>query len=533
MPLHLERNPVNKWFRKSAIAVAVSAALVLTACGTTAPTTESTTIDELRVVMPTVKGLDLTAGFDVQSHTAISVALEGLMTFDSDGALVPNLATKVDNPDETTYVYTIREGVKFWDGSDMTTEDVAYSISRNLIPESQIAARFATVDSVDFDDTTVTVKLKSANANWQYVPAMYVHVISKAYAEAHVGTLGTPSALTMGTGAFEPVSFKADAGLEFERNKDWWGGDVKVEKVSITFSSDPAAAALSMRSGEVDLALNVDATAYDSLKDVTLLSASVGDQTVMGFNVNSNQFADVHVRRAVAYATDTKGIAQASVGKYGQASKTIVPPSNWSSLLSEAEVTTLYGTLPSYEFDLTKARAELAKSSTPNGFSFSARVLDSDPNMRLAGEVMVKNLAEIGIELKLEIVPAASWLEELYGPRDSIEMMFLSFGGSIPDPDKFLFDWLSSSNAREAGLNTSDFKNAEVDSLLAQERGSLDAKERIDAFTRILEITAEELPYIPLYTTNKTSVLANGLAWDGSFFGLFYMTSWPTKIVQP
>jgi peptide/nickel transport system substrate-binding protein len=528
---------VFELIRSTTVASTLALTLLLTACSAGGPSSAGAPgaedrIEALHVVLPPARGLDLTTSFNIQTHSLVGLALETLMTIDDNGEIVPNLATAVENPDPQTYVYTLRDGVTFWDGSPMTVDDVVHSLQRNTSSTSQLAARFAPVESIAAEGgDRVVIRLKAPNATFAYIPALYGHVVKKEYAEQQGDALGTSTGLTMGTGPFRPVSYTPDAGADFEANEAWWGGAVGVGEVRVQFSNDSASAALAMASGEIDFAMNVDPKSYASLDDVELLSASTGDQTGLSMNVNQPPFDDIHVRRAVAHAVNREGIASAAVGEFGTPNPTLVPDATWATLLPDDELAELRGSLPSYDYDLAKAADELARSGYPRGFPVSARIIDNDPAMRIAGQAISADLAEIGIDLTIEPTPVSTWLDELTGPRDRIGLMFTSLGGSIPDPDKFLYDWLAGANAVEGGFNTADFRNAEVEALIAAERAAaLDDPRRVAAFRRILEIAGGEVPYVPLYTTNKTAVLAEAFTWQGGFTGFYYTKPWALQI---
>ena len=141
-----------------------------------------------------IVAMDPAFAYDFTANPVVAEVTEGLLKF-QDGKVVPNLAESVEvSEDGLTWTYKIRQGVKFHDGTDMTVDDVVYSMERTRNPDtgSYVGWMYGCVDTIEATDaSTVVVTLKNNDAFWQYVPATTAgHIISKAFAEAHPEDIG-------------------------------------------------------------------------------------------------------------------------------------------------------------------------------------------------------------------------------------------------------------------------------------------------------------------------------------------------------
>jgi ABC-type transport system substrate-binding protein len=156
--------------------------------------------------------------------------MEHLLQLGPGNTLEPELATSVSQPNPVTYVYHLRHGVTFWDGSPMTSADVVYSLDYQSKPGVPTSVYFA--NSLSYEGV----------------------IFEKAFALAHPATMGNPGVLIEATGPWEIKSLDPTRGMELTVNPRWWGGKVPVQQISVKFFSTETSEALAMRSGEIDVA---------------------------------------------------------------------------------------------------------------------------------------------------------------------------------------------------------------------------------------------------------------------------------------
>jgi peptide/nickel transport system substrate-binding protein len=463
-----------------------------------------------------------------QTQGGPALVYEDLLQFAPDGSLQPMLATSVTRPGPDVYIYHLRHGVKFWDGNEMTSADVTNSLNYLRYPKVETSTFFNSVKTIVATDRyTVVVTLKHRDASWQFVPAFDGQVWEKSYQLAHKQTWGQPGTLVMSTGPWKLDKLDPTTGMEFSANPHWWGGKVNIQHITEKFFADETSEALAMRAGEVDVAfpsLPQPFAATSKAKIVTIPSTTVG---YLALNTRVAPFNDVHVRRAIAYAIDKPDIVRA-VGGYATPVDTVIVPQVLRTIASKAQVDALLKSLPHYPFNLAKARAELAKSRYPDGFSTSTDIIDFGGLVN-ANQALGAEVAKIGIHLKVNVIDIGSWLNEIYGENGRTYGWDLDeLGGLSPDPGYFVGFELGSKNVVAGGSNEANYVNPTLDTLLKEGITAVTHKQRFAVYSKVLQLVGTELPYIPLFVTDATLALANGFSWPS--FSIYGGRDWPLQL---
>lgn len=482
-------------------------ALIVAACGSGSSSSggapavsagSSKPFSELRLDDGGVRRVDVVNSFDIATTIIVSQFAQGLTSFDTDGRVVPALASSVDQPDATTYVYHLRPGLRFSDGKPLTVGDVVWSLKRAMGSTSQVASFYTSVKSIAPQGAdTVVVKLKRPDVTWPAVSAFAGQVVEKAAAlRGGVAKLGTPSNLPIGTGPYRFQSFSADTGATLVVNPYWSGPKPAAQRVVFENLRDEAAAQLALRSGDIDVSTAATGRAGFRIPGVTLYEGPGIEQEALSMNTIVAPFDDVHVRRAIAYAVDRAGIAQAAANGGYQLSDTLTPLSLYGNIAPVAQVRAAFATLPRWDFDLQKARAELAQSRYPHGFTASIDAVPGDP----IPQALVPDLAKVGITLKLKPEQYSQWLAELYGPRDKVGFMNNPYDATYPDPSSLMSDWLDPAAAVVNGLNSANYRSAEMGRLLEAQRSETARAARLRLITEAFRLVRRDVPYIPLYS---------------------------------
>ncbi len=402
-------------FRSASLVVTTAALLGAGAAAPAPGATAATTIPLLRIAtnyqLPT---LDPTKYSSATVVTALS--LETLLTLGPKGQLLPELATSWSAANPVTYVYHLRHGVKFWDGDELTASDVAFSWNYERAPGSQYSTGFSSVKSVAAKGPyTVTVNLVHPDASWQDTPAFTGEVFEKKFFEAHSRTFGQPGTLIMGTGPWEVDKLDPTTGAELSANPQWWGGTVPIQRISFQVFADATSEALAFRGGDEDLdPLVVGPKSFASSSGAKIVAAPSCLNGMLDMNVHDPGWDDVHVRRAVAYALDRTDIIDA-FGGYAVPDYTLIPASALGTIASGAQVSSLFKSLPLYPYNLTMAKAEMAESAYPNGFS-TPLLEYSYGNTVDVSQVIAAELAKIGIQVQIKVEPIDAYEATETGP---------------------------------------------------------------------------------------------------------------------
>ncbi|WP_433264587.1 ABC transporter substrate-binding protein [Actinosynnema sp. CS-041913] len=486
-------------------AVAATAALVLAGCVSTGagPTGKRAAgdadIPELTWAMPGApRSLDIAHALDTRSNAAIFAAFDGLLRIDQEGRLQPALATSWTNPDPLTYVYKLRQGVTFWDGKPMTAEDVAHSLRRQTDP-AEAAETLLYLGAVKEVTATgpdeVTVKLSAPDPKFKYVPAIVWIVQQKEYVEAAGESLGSPEKPGMGTGPYRVTRFSPADGVDFERYDGYWDTKPKVVKLGYKPIPDPEALRLAMIAGEVDgtFALPLqDVRKWERTAEVSLYFTRSVSVNYLSMDVTAAPFDDVHVRRAIAYSVDRQGLLDPLFGGRARLSSSPVSSLQLEALVGKDKAAELVGSLPTYPFDLAKAKEELAKSRHAGGFTVEVPYPTTQPWSRLLLENLARNLSTIGITLVPKGQPDQQWVANIFAHKD-LKLQIMRAGGGTPYPGEMLPIMFGEASATANGFNTANFTRPDLEAKL----GTLG--DDVAPIADIMRLNAEELPYVPLF----------------------------------
>ncbi|WP_169738905.1 ABC transporter substrate-binding protein [Jiangella gansuensis] len=466
---------------------------------------------------------------NIMSGLSVNInALELLLQVDAEGNLEPWLASEWEQVSDTVYEYTLREGVTFWDGTELTAEDVKYAWDRMSPSAGGTSTIFAAVAGIEAPDTyTVRVTLHQPDASWQYVPAMfYAAVYQKAHAEQTGEEFGRPATLAVGTGPWKLDSLNPTSGMELSAHEGYWGGKPPIDRVSVKFFTDNNSMALAMRAGEIDIAPGIAqpegfVAAAGTASTYTTATCATA---LVSMPTRTEPWDDIHVRRAVAHAINRDDIIAATQGQAGAPLHTLISPQLFESLGSSDEVEAALEEVETYPFDVEAAEAELAQSSVPDGFSYDLTV----PGAYSAiAQVISAQLAEIGIDAPVEVVPDTAW----YGMISEGDPMFTftETGACTPDPDwDSLF--LDTDDAGEPiGLNLAQYTPPEINELLTEGLLEQDPAERLRIYTELSKQVAEDVPYVPVYAEGNTYASAD---YDIVEYDSFWMSfPWLLNVV--
>jgi peptide/nickel transport system substrate-binding protein len=446
------------------------------------------------------------------------LSLETLLRFGPKGNLEPDLATSVTQPNPVTYIYHLRHGVRFWDGSELTAADVAYSLNADRAPGSQLLFSYTSVKSITAASRySAVVTLTHPDASWQYVPAEQTAVIfEKKFAQAHKTTFGQGGVLVMGSGPWKLDSFDPATGATLSANPHWWGGKVPVQRVTFTFFSNANSEALGMRAGEIDVAPDVLAPkTFASTSGAPMLTVPGCNIDFFGMNVSTPPWNDIHLRRAVAYALDRPDIIAARGGDAAPVS-TLIPAQLLQAIASPAQVNTLLGSLNLYPYSLAKARQEMAESAYPHGVSTT--ILEwNDPTVLNESQALAAELQKIGIHVQIKVLPVNTWDAVQSGPAPK-RMAAYAFNGCFsPDPSTY-DDLLGSQNTAAGSWNVADYAPQAVDTLLTESLTTTGAAGRFAIYSKLLQRLQDDVPYVALFLEDAGIALSSKFAEPGFSF---------------
>src|SRR2546425_9069319 len=250
---------------------------------------------------------------------------DALTRWDNSLRLQPGLAISWKNVNETTWEFTLRQGVKFHDGAPLTAEDVKATLERNLQPgKTVVQPGFATIEAVQIvNPTTVRIVTKKPD------PLLLVRV-------AQMGAQILPARLTtddgvkelarrpVGTGAYKFVEWVKDERLVMEANRDWWGWEGRapaIDRVIWKPIPEDFPRIVALEKGEADIITNVPPDRIKAIAEgrTTKIVSTAATRTVT-FWINATQppLSDTRVRQALHLALDVDGLVKSLYAGMGR-----------------------------------------------------------------------------------------------------------------------------------------------------------------------------------------------------------------------
>jgi len=536
--VHPHSPKARLWSRTGGAGLIVVLALLAGLLAASSRAAPSAPIALLTVGSGATSNLDSARADTLQTFVIDDLMLDKLLVMDAHGNLKPNLATSWSSPNPRTYVYHLRHGVKFWDGHAMTASDVAASLNYWRYPKFPTAGQpgFGAVKSIVATNRyTVLVTLRKPDASWKYVPAITGWIFEAAFQKAHGADMGKPGVLIMGSGPWEPNSFDPTSGVELSANPNWWGGKVNIQHISIKFINDATSQALALRSGQLNVVPFIAGgfSAFQSTANLPVHSIVGCGLYYMAMNTQSGPFADVHVRRAIAYAINRSDLIAAAGGPSdGSPVTTLITPANLLELASKSQVNTLLTkTLPQYPYDLAKAKHEMSLSHFPNGFSFDLPVGPSPVVFGTLSQAIAGMLQKIGITANLQSLSQAQSVAKVSAPLPAGQAM-VNARSCQPDasvrPDQLLW-----SKSITFGLtNGSSYSNPAADALIVKGQEAQDPATRFAIYSKLLNIVAQDAPYVPLFTLNIGYAMQSQFEWSPSIWWYFGGNPWALNITS-
>lgn len=452
------------------------------------------------------------------------LALEPLLIASKSGKLVPWLAQSWKQTSPTTYVYNIRHGVKFSDGSTLKAADVVFSLNYYRHPGSLDAYNFpTTLKSITATGPlTVTVTLAKPDAAWAVVPAGdTMGIFEKKFFDAHKTSFGQPGTGVVGTGPWEFTSYNGTSSAELKANPHYWRGKVNIQKVSAQFFSSETSEALAFRQGAIDLAFPIDNKAFASTAGVKLTAVpSYAVQGEFGMNTLQKPWNNIHVRLAVAYALNRTALINAW-GGYADPVYQFLTAGLLENIGSPAEVASVLKSVPTFPYNLAKAKAQMAQSPYPHGVTatISVESTGSYPNI---SQAIAAELAKIGIHLKLKVMTFDQQIANMTsGDRKGILTAFTYSGSVSRDPGEAFDFQMGKSNISAGNWNTFNWAPTPVDNLINKGFTTTDNAERLKIYGQIDAAYAQGAPFIPVFNEQATMALASGYKWP-DFNGYWY-----------
>ncbi len=446
--------------------------------------------------------------------------LEGLLTYAADLSPRPHLATAwTVAPDGRTVAFTLREGVKWHDGADFTSADVAFSLFdllKRYHPRGR--ATFAALDSVETPDAR-TVILRLAHP----APAM-MSALSGSESPIlpkHIYGSGDPltnpaNTAPIGTGPFRFVSWKRGDAITLARNPSYWdAGKPYLDGIVVKTYSDASARAAAFETGELQLASTtpVPLSEVDRFRrNKACKVAETGDEMnntidFLGFNLRRAALGKPEIRHAMSAAINRDSMI-ASVW-YGLASKldSPVPP-----VVPQFRAPGLAAPV----FDPKGANAALDAAGFPRGAGNMRFKLTLDLPMindvyQREAEFLRRSWRGIGVDVEIRISDVPAYIRRVFGEYDFDLTLFPGSATNDPTIGLQRFYWSKAAAKGAPFVNAWNYSDPEMDAVLEAASVEVDPDKRRALFIRFQQIAMRDIPLLPLALPLNITVAAAGL----------------------
>jgi peptide/nickel transport system substrate-binding protein len=453
--------------------------------------------------------LDPRVGTDSYSAKTANLMFTNLMNLDEQLRVCPGLAERLEHPDPLTYVATLRRGVKFHDGHELTADDVVYTFRSILDPEfvTPLKGGYRELKAIDARDRyTVVFTLHQPFTSF---PINLMRAIVPVGAGPDFGN--NP----VGTGPYKFVRYSVDDQLEVSVFPEYFGGRPANDGIIVKITPDDVMRGLELRKGTVDIVVNnLGPDVVHQLKQnehLQTIEAPGVDYQYMAFNLREPALADVRVRQAFAYAIDRHAIVEYLRRGLATPADTMLPPVSWAHA----------DNVMSFPRDLDRARALLDEAGYPDPdgpdgpqprLRFTLKMSNEDFN-RLQAAVIQQNMREVGVAIDVRTYEFATLLADL--SKSNFQLYTLQWAqGALADPD-ILRRVFHSAQEPPVGFNRGAYRNPRVDALLDEASASEDDVRRRELYGEVQRIIAREVPYISLWHLRNVAVAQRTLSGIG------------------
>jgi peptide/nickel transport system substrate-binding protein len=405
------------------------------------------------------------------------------------GQLVPWLATgHTVSSDAKTWTFALRPGVKFSDGRPLVADDVVFSILRAAHDQNgPLSFLDFAIKSLKADGPhTVVATLSQPWAPFLSDISVFANgVMPKDFGgQSESAFFKNP----VGTGPFTLKSLVKGGNVTLERNPHYWQpGKPYLDTVNFIYINDDNQRVLQLKGGQVEVISAVPAAQVTALKaDSSLVLKAFGSWAVdlLFFNEKVPMFADRHVRRAINYALNIDAIAKATT--YGTAApgNSFFPPS-----------LQYYKHVPTLGYSLAAAKAELAKSKYPHGFSMSILVPSGTTQWIAAATIIEQQLKPLNIKVTLNQLDNAAYTAAF--TAFNYQAMINGATNDISDPDEMASFQVDVKNGGSHSFWTY-YDNPKAIALVHQAETEFNNAKRAALYAQIQAIVAQDAPFIAL-----------------------------------
>jgi peptide/nickel transport system substrate-binding protein len=487
---------------------AATSGMFLAGCtgGSTEQESDPSGTDFVYVTAQTPSSIDPMKASDEFEAIMVHNVYDPLMYYDQESppGLIPWIAEDYSvSDDNRTYTLSIREGVKFHSGNDLTADDVVYSFRRMMNMQQGFSYMWAGLvepqNVTKVDDYTVDITLNNVFAPFAST-LPYMFVVDKKEVQANVkdsgdygehGDYGTEwlESNVAGSGPYELENRNRKTNIRLSKNEDWWGefadGNT-YEQVDLNMIQETSTMVGMMEEGNADMAEQwLPLESYQRLADhpdITVSTEATFSPMYVFMHNQRQPFDDVNVRKAMSHAFDYETVLNGIMAGESEHLEGPLPSAMWGH----------NDDIETYETDLDKAKEFIDKSQySADELDFTYTYVTGLTIRENIGLMLQSNLNELGVNMQIEKQPWSKIVSRHTNKSESPQMIATTLSFSYVDPDVFLYPaWHSSQHG--SWQSGSWYQNDRVDQLLDEARTKLGREERAPLYKEAQKIINDE-----------------------------------------
>lgn len=428
---------------------------------------------------------------------------EGLVKPDSDGVLVDAVASDYSvSEDAKVYTFILRDGVKFHDGSEVTAEDVKYSIERcaDTSNGGPLVSAYSIIESVNIlDENTVEIRLSEPDTEFLF--NMTTAIIPKDSAD-------TIAVNPVGTGPFAYASRSEGDSVTLKKNEEYWGEAAHLDEVVFKVVADSDMLVSYLKGGSIDMAMRLtNIQAAELTEGFHIEEGTMNLVQALFLNNAVEPLNSEKVRQALCYAIDPDEIMDLmNDGKGTRIGTNMLP--GYKAFYNDK--LTNY-----YEQDFEKAKELLKEAGYEDGFDLEITVSAADQPHVDTAQVIKEQLKNIGVNVTINPVEWEYWLDEVYANRN-FESTIVGLDAKTLSARSLLERFAS-----DYGKNFINFSDSEYDEVLAKAIAAVDTEEQTECYMRLQEILTEKAASV--YIQDLANLVAVSDEFDGYEFYPLYV----------
>jgi peptide/nickel transport system substrate-binding protein len=425
---------------------------------------------------------------------------ETLFSYDENMGLQPELATGYEKISDTEWEISLREGVKFHDGTVMDAESVVYSLNRVLDSDNSRKSEYDFIDTITSDSgNTIRITTK-----YPYAPTIasltdpIMSIVSP-----HAGDLSTTP---VGTGPFKFKSYTREVSISLEKFDDYWNGVPLLESMDVYFVSDGLTRLFKMESGEVDLITGVPQSEVKALQnsgEYEVFTKETLRSYFLYVNMKKEPFNDVNFRQALNHALDRQEIVDVALEGIGGTPAMGVLPS-----VSEWSINDEIGSIQRNE---TRVRELLSEAGLEdvNGdgwldykdkdFEISIVTYTNRPQLKPSAEIIETQFESVGLRTRVITMESSAIEADMVNGNYDLAL-YAWMIAPTGDPDYF-FSKHFASTGNEA--QKTGYSNPQVDEWINSARQTMDEELREEYYDNVQWQILEDCPEIFVFYQNS------------------------------